>query len=154
MDVTSDRSGRWTGILDPCYPYLDYFLPSVEQAVPVSGCQEPRDIADFFLKRGVRNVAIKLGSRGSYFKNKDEAFYAGTYAGLHIVETTGAGDAFCSGFLTGVGEGKAPRDCVTLATACSSLVIQAVGATAGMKGREDVEKFIQSQPKLRFEDDA
>ena len=34
MDVTSDRSGRWKGILDPCWPYLDYFLPSIEQASP------------------------------------------------------------------------------------------------------------------------
>jgi len=154
MDVTSDRSGRWTGILDPCYAYLDYFLPSIEQAAPISGRQEPRDIADFFLKQGVKNVAIKLGSRGSYFKNKNEAFYAGTYVGLHVVETTGAGDAFCSGFLTGVGEGKEPRDCAALATACSSLVIQAAGATAGMKRREDVEKFIRSQPKLSFQDDV
>lgn len=41
-----------------------------------------------------------------------------------------------------------------LFTACSSLVIQAAGATAGMKRREDVEKFIRSQPKLSFQDDV
>lgn len=74
MDVTSDRSGRWTGILDPCYAYLDYFLPSIEQAAPISGRQEPRDIADFFLKQGVKNVAIKLGSRGLTSKTKMRHF--------------------------------------------------------------------------------
>ena len=49
MDVTSDRSGRWKGILDPCWPYLDYFLPSIEQASQIAGTEDPRAIADFFL---------------------------------------------------------------------------------------------------------
>lgn len=32
MDVTKDRTGRWDQIIHPCYRYLDYFLPSIEQA--------------------------------------------------------------------------------------------------------------------------
>lgn len=148
MDVTSDRSGQWKGILDPCYPYLDYFLPSIEQASMIAGTEDPRAIADFFLSRGVKNVAVKLGSRGSYFKNRDTAFYAGTYSGLHIVETTGAGDAFCAGFLTGVGEHLPPEACITLATACSAFAIQAVGATTGMRDLDTIREFIQSKPPL------
>ena len=90
----------------------------------------------------------------TFYLNPQILESSSSYVGLHVVETTGAGDAFCSGFLTGVGEGKEPRDCAALATACSSLVIQAAGATAGMKRREDVEKFIRSQPKLSFQDDV
>lgn len=154
MDVTSDRSGRWKGILDPCYPWLDYFLPSIEQAAMIAGTEYPPAAADFFLERGVKNVAIKLGGRGSYFKNRRTAFYAGTYGGLQVVETTGAGDAFCAGFLTGAGEGLPPEDCVTLGTACSAFVIQAVGATAGMRDLETVRSFIQSQPPLDIRADV
>lgn len=148
MDVTSDRSGRWKGILDPCYPFLDYFLPSVEQASMIAETEDPREIAAFFLDRGVENVAVKLGRRGAYFKNKETAFWAGTYSGLQVVETTGAGDAFCAGFLTGVGAGLEPVACVTLGTACSAFAIQAVGATAGMADRETIQQFIQSRPPL------
>lgn len=148
MDVTTDRTGRWKGILDPCYPYLDYFLPSVEQASMIAGTEEPREIADFFLSRGVKNVAVKLGRRGAYFKNAETAFYAGTYSGLDVVETTGAGDAFCAGFLTGIGEKLPPEACITLGTACSAFVIQAVGATAGMRELAEVKRFAQSRPPL------
>ena len=148
MDVTSDRTGKWRGILDPCYPWLDYFLPSVEQASLIAGTESPRAIADFFLDRGVKNVAVKLGSRGAYFKNRETAFYAGTYRGLNIVETTGAGDAFCAGFLTGVGERLSPAECITLGTACSAFVIQAAGATAGMRDLKTIRNFIQSQPPI------
>lgn len=154
MDVTSDRTGRWKGILDPCYPYLDYFLPSIEQASMIAGTEDPREIADFFLGRGVKNVAVKLGSRGSYFKNAQTAFFAGVYSGLKIVETTGAGDAFCSGFLTGVGQGATPVECITLATACSSFAIQAVGATAGMRDLETIQAFIRTRAPLEIQWDT
>ena len=36
MDVTKDRTGKWTAIA-PCYPHLDYFLPSIEQAACIAG---------------------------------------------------------------------------------------------------------------------
>lgn len=150
MDITTDRTGRWQGILDTCYPFLDYFLPSVEQASQVAGTEEPGEIAAFFLDRGVKNVLVKLGGRGSYFKNSETAFYAGTYRGLRVVETTGAGDAFCAGFLTGVGKGLPPEGCVTLGTACSAFVIQAVGATAGMRSLAEIEAFIRAEPPLDF----
>ena len=93
-------------------------------------------------------MAVKLGSRGAYFKNRETAFYAGTYRGLNIVETTGAGDAFCAGFLTGVGERLSPAECITLGTACSAFVIQAAGATAGMRDLKTIRNFIQSQPPI------
>lgn len=150
MDVTTDRTGRWKGVLDVCYPYLDYFLPSIEQAVKMSGMEEPAEIADFFLDQGVKNVVIKLGEKGSYFKNRNTAFYAGTYGNLRVVETTGAGDAFCAGFLTGVGLKASPRTCVAMGTACSAFVIQAIGATTGAKDLETVQQFIREQPPLEF----
>jgi len=150
MDVTMDRSGRWTGILDPSYPYLDYFLPSIEQASMIAGTEDPREIADFFLSRGVKNVAVKLGSRGIYFKNKETAFYVGVYSNLNIIETTGAGDAFCAGFLSGVVEGCTPEECATLGTACSAFAIQAAGATAGMRELKEVRAFIEERPPLEI----
>ena len=96
MDVTNDFSGRWDAIIRPCYPYLDYFLPSIDQAVLISGLEDPWEIAGFFLDRGVRHVVIKLGAAGSFFRTRDCAFYCGTYD-VPVVETTGAGDAYCAG---------------------------------------------------------
>ena len=150
MDITTNRSNRWQGILDPCYQYLDYFLPSIEQAAKVSGLQTPEEIAGFFLSRGVKNVVVKNGHLGSYFQNAHTAFYAGIYHGIHVVETTGAGDAFCAGFLTGVGLQLPPKSGVTLGTACSSFAIQAVGATTGMRDLETIQEFVRTHPPLEI----
>lgn len=142
MDVTKDHSNRWTGILDPCYPYLDYFLPSIEQAEKIAGTSDEREIADFLLAKGVKNVVVKLGERGSFFKNAEEEFYCGCFR-VPVVETTGAGDAFVAGFLTGLLKGKNHKDCVVTGTACSAAVIQSVGANAGMKTLPEIEDFIR-----------
>ena len=143
MDVTSDRSGRWKGILDPCWPYLDYFLPSIEQASQIAGTEDPRAIADFFLDRGVKHVAVKLGSRGSYFKNRQTAFFAGIYQGLSIVETTGAGDAFCAGFLAGMAQGWDFTRCGVFANAVGTHCVMAIGASTGIRPIAEIEAFIR-----------
>lgn len=76
LDVTMDRTGRWNSLLEPYYPYLDYFMPSIEQAVEITKRERFDEMADFLLERGVKNVIIKAGSDGAFFKNAQEAFSA------------------------------------------------------------------------------
>lgn len=145
MDVTNDFSGRWDEIICPCYGHLDYFLPSIDQAALISGREDPWDIAGFFLERGVGHVAIKLGEEGSFYRTKDTAFYCGTYS-VPVVETTGAGDAFCSGFLTALLHHQSAEACVISGTAASAQVIQAVGANSGMCSYSELQEFIEKKP--------
>ena len=151
MDVTKDRTGKWTAIA-PCYPHLDYFLPSIEQAACIAGTEDERRIADYFLERGVGTVAIKLGTRGCYCKNKDRAFYCGRYT-VPVAETTGAGDAFVAGFLTELGHGGNLEDCVRFATATSAHAVQAFGATAGVPDYDTVCRFRAERPALEIRAD-
>ena len=149
MDVTKDPTGRWNEIIAPCYPYLDYFLPSIEQAECIAKTSDEREIADFLLARGVKTVVIKMGSRGCYYKSGDQAFYCDCYR-VPVAETTGTGDAFVAGFLTAVSKGLSPEDCVRLATATSAHAVQAFGATEGVPDYETVQAFIDARPPLTF----
>ena len=151
MDVTNDFTGRWNEIISPCYPHLDYFLPSIDQAKLISGYQDPRDIAAFFLDRGVKHVAIKLGAEGSFYQSGNKAFFCGTYH-VPVVETTGAGDAFCAGFLTALVRNCSPEECVLTATAASAQVIQAVGANTGMCSYAQLQAFLRENqpPEIQY----
>lgn len=151
MDVTNDFTGRWDEIIRPCYQFLDYFLPSVDQAVLISGREDPWDIAGFFLDRGVGHVAVKLGGEGSFYRSRETAFYCGTYD-VPVVETTGAGDAFCAGFLTALLHGQSAEECVISGTAASAQVIQAVGASSGMCSYSALQSFIEKKqaPAIRY----
>lgn len=149
MDVTKDPTGRWNEIIAPCYRYLDYFLPSIEQAACICGTEDEKKIADFFLDRDVTTVVVKLGSRGCYCKSGDKAFYCGCYT-VPVAETTGAGDAFVAGFLTAVGKGRLIEDCVRFGTASSAHAVQAFGATAGVPDFGTVCSFMEEHPELKI----
>lgn len=88
MDVTKDRTGKWTAIA-PCYPHLDYFLPSIEQAACIAGTEDERRIADYFLERGVGTVAIKLGPAAATARTGTGHSTAGAIP-VPVAETTGA----------------------------------------------------------------
>ena len=147
LDVTMDRQNRWNRLLEPYYPYLDYFMPSIEQAVEITKQDEFPKIAAFLLERGVKNVIIKAGTRGSYFQNAQTAFSCGCYHVPAVLDTTGAGDAFVAGFLAARGRDLQPEDCMVFATACSAHVIRQVGAVSGMKSFDEIMDFVRREPR-------
>lgn len=52
----------------------------------------------YFISRGVRNVFITLGSEGLYFKSDDTSEYISSPR-VHVINATGAGDAFMAGLV-------------------------------------------------------
>ena len=107
-------------------------------------------MADFFLKGGVKCVVIKLGSRGCFCKTAQLSFYCGCYD-VPVVETTGAGDAFVAGFLSGVLRNGSMEDCVRLGAAASAHVIQCVGANTGIRDLKTLLAFIGTHPlEIRY----
>jgi sugar/nucleoside kinase (ribokinase family) len=147
LDVCWDAKGRWGELLDSCMPYIDYFMPSIDEAVCIAGKEDPEEIADVFMAKGVKNVVIKLGSKGSYLKKSTDK--AGTvyesYRVENPVDTTGAGDTFCSGFLAAYARGLDASECMPFANAAGALSVMAKGATAGTRSYEETLNFINER---------
>ena len=144
LDVCWDASGRWGELLDMAMPYIDYFMPSIDEAVCITNCEEPDEIANRFFERGVSNVVIKMGSKGAYFRRKseDKGQIYPCCKGVKAIDTTGAGDSFCSGFLAAFARDESFEDCVRFANAAGAHCVMATGATTGMKPYEEVKKFM------------
>ncbi|MCX5641651.1 MAG: sugar kinase [Candidatus Omnitrophica bacterium] len=141
LDTAWDATGRWLKAVDPILPYTDLFLPSIEEARMLSGLKNPEEIADFFLKKGVKVVALKMGSEGSYFKSAlGEDGFVPIYP-VEVKDTTGAGDAFVAGFLAGyLQDWPLPR-VARLANAVGALAASKVGATAGIRSWAETLRF-------------
>lgn len=143
LDTAWDDSGRWMKVLAPALPYVDYFIPSIEEACELSGETDPDRIADVFFDHGVSHVAIKMGSRGSYCResraSKGEII---PRFSVQAVDTTGAGDSFCSGFLYGISIGLSMRDACILGNAVGAHCVMEVGATTGIRPYAEIQKFI------------
>jgi sugar/nucleoside kinase (ribokinase family) len=128
-DVCWDSRGRWGAALEPSYPYIDIFLPSIAEAEMLSGYSDAGAAADYFIGKGVGKVIIKLGKDGAYAR---EAGRGGRLlpacANVKAVDTTGAGDSFCSGFLAAYSMGESFFDCVRLANAAGAMCVMSKGA--------------------------
>ena len=100
-------------------------------------------MAGMLRERGVAAVAVKLGDAGAFV---DAAGWHGrvpAYA-VEVVDTTGAGDAFCGGFLAAVLAGWEMERATRFANAVGALCVTAVGGTAGVRSREETLRFMES----------
>jgi ribokinase len=91
--------GNEAAILD-LVSQVDVFMPSADEVTLLIGAREPADAARYFAALGPRIVVIKLGAAGClvYDARSGDSFIRPPCPGP-VVDTTGAGDAFCSGFM-------------------------------------------------------
>lgn len=145
LDLAWDDSGRWMEVIGPSLPYVDYFLPSIEEAEQLSGETELDKISDVFFAKGAKHVVIKVGKDGCYFRENASApgKVIPTFPGKPV-DTTGAGDSFCSGFLYGVSIGLDMEQACIVGNATGTQCVLSVGATSGAKTYEEICDFIKA----------
>lgn len=150
LDTAWDSRGRWMEVLRPCMQYIDVFLPSIDEATELAGGEtDPDKIADIFFDLGISKCVIKLGSKGCYLRESraSEAKIIPCYK-VEAVDTTGAGDSFCSGFISGMVKGLSFEECGRFANAVGAHCVMAKGATTGIKSFEEINAFIESRKQL------
>lgn len=126
---------------------LDYFLPSYVEAKELTKKEDPDEMADVFLSYGVKNVIIKLGMDGCLIKNAAERYHLPIIP-TECIDSTGAGDNFVAGFLTGVLKGWNLKKCGDFATAVGSIAIRGVGANASLKDINQVYEVLKEAGRL------
>ena len=63
---------------------------------------------------------------------------------VDVVDTTGCGDGFNAGFLTGLLGGCEPADAAGLGVACGAMVATGLGSDAGITSLRQVLDFLHS----------
>lgn len=139
------RVKNWKEMIKPSLSYLDIILPSIEEARIFSEKEKIKDVAQFFLDRGVKIVGLKMGKEGCYIKTEKGEFSIPSYP-VKVIDTSGAGDAFAAGFLAGLIKGWDLQKTGYFANAVGALCVQAVGCTAGVKNMEETLIFMDKFP--------
>lgn len=149
LDTGWDFEDVWLPKLAEALPFLDLFMPSYEEAVKLSGRTELPEIAGFFRERGVGRIVIKVGKDGAYLEeNEGEGTLLPTYPNVPVKDTTGAGDAFCAGFLAGLAQDWDFQSCGAFANAAGTHCVMEIGASAGIKSLEDIQNFMKQNTIL------
>lgn len=87
----------------------------------------------------VETAIITDSAMGGIAGNGKEVYRFGIYEDTLVKDTTGAGDAFGSGFLASIASGKSFRNSLIFASANSTSVVTKLGANRGiLSGNEDL----------------
>ncbi len=146
-DSSHDVNGLGLEGIKDALERLDFFIPSFGEARYLTDESDPDRIADILLGCGVKNVVIKLGGKGCYIKNSGKSCLIPPYM-VGAIDTTGAGDNFVAGFLTGLSKGWPLERCGSFANAVGALSTLEVGANTGVKNMEQVLNFIKNKERM------
>jgi sugar/nucleoside kinase (ribokinase family) len=128
-------------------------MPSIEEAEQMLGTRDTFELVRRFREHGAKNVVIKMGDKGVYVSPiNSPSFYKGIYR-VNVVNTTGAGDAWCAGFIAGLVKNLPLEECALLGAGNSALCVAGIGATSGLKNYEDTRRFLRDAQYIRAENE-
>ena len=122
----------------------DWFWPNADQLRALTGRTDlDLAIADV-LALGTGGVAVTLGADGCLVSGPGAVLTHIPAIGVAVVDTTGCGDGFNAGMLTGLLLGCDPVDAAWLGAACGSLVATGLGSDAGLESLAHAVEFLRA----------
>ncbi|MFN0102106.1 MAG: carbohydrate kinase family protein [Bryobacteraceae bacterium] len=118
MDMGWDRMGEWMAAVGPCLPYCDWLFANAAEAEALGPV--------------AARTVIKLGAEGCLADG-----VAVPAVRVEAVDSTGAGDCFCGGFIAATMRGLGVLDAARVANVCGARSVMAAGATDGLRGWEE-----------------
>ena len=96
-DTTRDQHHKGLSGVVLLLPYLDVFMPSLEEIRPLCSRIQPDEIAEELLRFGIKTVVLKMESNGANAYQVAQVWHC-PGCPAQVLDTTGAGDSFCAGF--------------------------------------------------------
>ncbi len=117
---------------------VDYFFPSREEAYQITKLRDPLKAAHRIREYGAKVVVVTLDSDGCLLVDETTEKVIKLHSIDPVVDTTGAGDAFCGGFLFAVLNGLTPVDACLVGSAAAAHTIARYGAHESPPTRKDI----------------
>jgi ribokinase len=134
-------------ISDELLANLDTLIVNETEAQVISGIAvadttSAQEAAEWFIGKGVANIIVTLGEKGSLYCNGRSPAIAVPAFRVKAVDTTAAGDTFIGAYAAASAEGKETRQALLFATAASALAVTKEGAQSSIPSREEIEQFL------------
>ncbi|MCZ2156215.1 MAG: carbohydrate kinase family protein [Bryobacterales bacterium] len=141
LDTGWDSQGRWLQDLEECLPLLDWFFVNDREGAQLTGETEAGRIVTALHRHGAHRVILKLGEQGCLLSDEDDRELVAAFR-VEAVDTTGAGDTFSGGFLTGLVRGMQPLEAARFACAVAALSTTEPGSVRGLLPYEDTLRWM------------
>jgi sugar/nucleoside kinase (ribokinase family) len=133
-------------LVEPLLPYVDFFMPSIDETNAMVGTDDPAACARFFIDKGAGACAISLGADGSFVMTRDGRQFTVPAFEVAVRDTSGCGDSYTGGFIAGLARDWDLLDCARLATATAAIVATGLGSGANLVSFEETVKAMNTLP--------
>jgi ribokinase len=129
----------------------DFLIPNESEAalltgLPVESKAQAEAAARVLLGRGARCVIVTLGAQGALVCAEGaEAVLVSSFSAGPVLETTGAGDAFCGGFAAALSEGRTVLEAARFGCATAGISVTRAGTAPSMPKRAEIEELLGSR---------
>jgi len=143
MDAAGD--GGTMDPLEKILPHLDVWVPSRNEAEHQTGLADPQKIIDAYRACGAPGiVGVKLGGTEGVLLSEKSGVYVHAPSCTppgEVIDTTGAGDSFYAGLLTGLLQGMPLPDAGRLGCAAAACCVTALGGNTGGRGLDETKRI-------------
>lgn len=120
--------------------YVDILKVNEHEMYVLTGETEVRKAAERLAEWGVREVVITEGSLGSFIYSDKKLVEIRAYPPKKVVDATGCGDTYMTGYLYMRSQGASIREAGCFAAAMSTLKLEAFGPFSGTM--DDIRRII------------
>jgi sugar/nucleoside kinase (ribokinase family) len=122
--------------------YVDILIANEDEARAFTGQDDERAALEV-LAAQAEFAVVKLGARGSLISHGGRVVAVPPQGEGGVVDTTGAGDLWASGFLYGLVQGLPLEQCGRLASRCGYEVCRVLGASIPEEGWQRIRQMAQ-----------
>ena len=145
LDLIQARS-ETLALVEPLLPYVDFFMPSIDETHAMVGTDDPVACAQIFIDKGAGACAISLGENGSFVMTREGRQFKLPAFEVAVRDTSGCGDSYTGGFIAGLVRDWDLLDCAKLATATAAIVATGLGSGANLVSFEDTVRAMNTLP--------
>ena len=149
LDIVVPSRGEYLTRFERLLPEVDVFLPNHQEAEIITGERDPVRQAETFSRLGAGTTIITMGGEGAVLVQAGLRLRAGVFP-VPLVDASGGGDAFDTGYICGLLRGDGPEDCLRRASALGASCVRAIGTTPGVFTRTECDAFL-SENALQIE---
>lgn len=124
---------------------VDLLTPNETELEIISGVsieteEDIQKAAQIMIEKGVKELIVTLGSKGSLYINKEKSMFKKAYK-VEAVDTTAAGDSYTGALAVALSQDKGIADAMDFASKVGALSVLKEGAQSSLPTLEDVINF-------------
>ena len=124
---------------------VDLLTPNETELEIISGVsieteEDIQKAAQIMIEKGVKELIVTLGSKGSLYINKEKSMFKKAYK-VEAVDTTAAGDSYTGALAVALSQDKNIEEAMDFASKVGALSVLKEGAQSSLPTLEDVKNF-------------